>query len=35
MARVVKPEEYAAKRNEILDTSLRLVYSKGYDKMTI
>lgn len=35
MARVRKPEEHTAKRNEILDTALRLVYSKGYDKMTI
>lgn len=35
MARLIKPEEHTAKRNEILDTTLRLVYSKGYDKMTI
>jgi AcrR family transcriptional regulator len=35
MARVRKPEEHTAKRNEILDTTLRLVYSKGYDRMTI
>ena len=35
MARIVKEEEYLARRNEILDASLRLVYSKGYDKMTI
>jgi AcrR family transcriptional regulator len=35
MARVVKHEERTAKRNEILDVALRLVYSKGYDKMTI
>jgi TetR/AcrR family transcriptional repressor of nem operon len=35
MARVIKPEEHTAKRNEILDTALRLLYSKGYDKMTI
>jgi AcrR family transcriptional regulator len=35
MARVLKQEEYTAKRNEILDVALRLVYSKGYDKMTI
>jgi AcrR family transcriptional regulator len=35
MARVVKPEEHTAKRNEILDVALQLVYSKGYDKMTI
>jgi AcrR family transcriptional regulator len=35
MARVVKEEEYTARRNEILDTALQLVYSKGYEKMTI
>jgi AcrR family transcriptional regulator len=35
MARVINQEEYTAKRNEILDVALQLVYSKGYDKMTI
>ncbi len=35
MARIVKKEEHTAKRNEILDVALQLVYSKGYDKMTI
>ena len=35
MARIVKEEEHTARRNEILDAALRLVYSKGYDKMTI
>ena len=35
MARIVNEEEYTAKRNEILDAALKLVYSKGYDKMTI
>jgi AcrR family transcriptional regulator len=35
MARIVKEEEYTARRNEILDAALQLVYSKGYDKMTI
>ena len=35
MARIVKEEEYTARRNEILDAALRLVYSKGYEKMTI
>lgn len=35
MARIVKEEEYTARRNEILDSALRLVYSKGYEKMTI
>jgi TetR/AcrR family transcriptional repressor of nem operon len=35
MARVVKEEAHVARRNEILDVSLQLVYSKGYGKMTI
>jgi AcrR family transcriptional regulator len=35
MVRVVKEENYAARRNEILDVALQLVYSKGYDRMTI
>lgn len=35
MARIVKEEEYTARRNEILDVGIKLVYSKGYDKMTI
>ena len=35
MARIVKEEEYTARRNEILDTALQLLYSKGYEKMTI
>lgn len=35
MARVKKEEEHTAKRNEILDAALQLVYSKGYEKMTI
>ena len=35
MARIVKEEEYNAKRNEILDIALSLVYSKGYEQMTI
>jgi AcrR family transcriptional regulator len=35
MARVKKQEEHTAKRNEILDAALQLVYSKGYEKMTI
>ena len=35
MARIVKEEAHAARRNEILDAALQLVYSKGYDKMTI
>jgi AcrR family transcriptional regulator len=35
MARVVKPEEYAEKRNEILDSAYRLIYSKGFEAMSI
>jgi AcrR family transcriptional regulator len=35
MARIVKEEEYAARRNEILDAAQRLVYTKGYEHMTI
>lgn len=33
MARVVK--EYSVRRNEILDVAQRLVYTKGYEQMTI
>jgi AcrR family transcriptional regulator len=35
MARIVKEKEYAAKRNEILDAAQRLVFSKGYEQMSI
>jgi AcrR family transcriptional regulator len=35
MARIVKEEEYAEKRNAILDVAQKLVYSKGYEQMTI
>jgi AcrR family transcriptional regulator len=35
MARILKEAEYNAKRNEILDYALGLVYSKGYARMTI
>ena len=35
MARIVKEEEYAVKRKEILDAALRLVYTRGYDQMSI
>jgi AcrR family transcriptional regulator len=35
MARIVKEQEYTARRNQILDAALQLIYSKGYDKMTI
>jgi AcrR family transcriptional regulator len=35
MARIVKEEAYAVKRNEILDVAQRFVYTKGYEQMTI
>jgi len=35
MARVVKEDAYAAKCNEILDVAQRLIYTKGYEQMTI
>jgi TetR/AcrR family transcriptional repressor of nem operon len=35
MARIVNEEENAAKRNQILDVTQRLIYTKGYEKMTI
>jgi TetR/AcrR family transcriptional repressor of nem operon len=35
MARIVNEEEYAARRNEILDVVQQLVYTKGYEQMTI
>jgi AcrR family transcriptional regulator len=35
MARIVKEEEHAGKRNAILDVAEQLVYSKGYEQMTI
>ena len=35
MARIFKEEEYNAKRNEILDVAMSLVYSQGYEQMTI
>lgn len=35
MARIIKEQEYAKKRNEILDAAQRLVYVKGYERMTI
>src|ERR1700690_3102945 len=35
MARVVKESEYAAKRNDILDAAQRLVFTKGYEQMSI
>jgi AcrR family transcriptional regulator len=35
MARKVKQQEYAEKRNDILDAAQRLVFTKGYERMTI
>jgi AcrR family transcriptional regulator len=35
MARILKEDQYNAKRNEILDYAMSLVYSRGYAQMTI
>jgi TetR/AcrR family transcriptional regulator, transcriptional repressor for nem operon len=35
MPRVVKEDDYAAHRNEILDVARKLVYTKGYEQMSI
>lgn len=35
MPRILKEEDYAARRNEILDVARKLVYTKGYDQMSI
>jgi AcrR family transcriptional regulator len=35
MARIVKEEEHALKRNQILDVVQRLIYAKGYEQMSI
>jgi TetR/AcrR family transcriptional repressor of nem operon len=35
MARIVNEEDYAAKRNQIIDVAQRLIYTKGYEQMTI
>lgn len=35
MARIVKEQDYAAKRNEILDAAQRLIAARGYEQMTI
>jgi AcrR family transcriptional regulator len=35
MARTVNKAEHTAKRNDILDAAQRLVYTKGYERMTI
>ncbi len=35
MARIVRPEEHAAKRNEILDAAQRIMATRGFEQMTI
>lgn len=35
MARILKQEEYDAKRNEILNAAQKFVYTKGYEQMAI
>ncbi len=35
MARQLDPEQHTAKRNQILETAQRLVYTKGFERMTI
>jgi TetR/AcrR family transcriptional repressor of nem operon len=35
MARIIKEEEYTGKRNAILDVAQRLIYTRGYEQMTI
>lgn len=35
MPRIVKEEDFTLKRNEILDAAQKLVYTKGYEQMTI
>jgi AcrR family transcriptional regulator len=35
MARTVKPDEFASKRREILNATQRLVFTKGYEQMSI
>jgi len=35
MARTVREENYTGKRNEILDAARRLIYTRGYEQMTI
>jgi AcrR family transcriptional regulator len=35
MARIVKEDEYTAKRNDILASAQRIIYTKGYGRMTI
>ena len=35
MARIAKPEEFASKRNAILAAAQRLVFTKGYEHMSV
>jgi AcrR family transcriptional regulator len=35
VARTIKPEEFASKRRAILDATQRLVFTKGYEQMSI
>lgn len=35
MPRVINPDEYEQKRGEILDAAQRLIYTKGYERMSI
>ncbi len=35
MPRIIVEKDYTLRRNEILDAALRLVYTKGYEQMTI
>jgi AcrR family transcriptional regulator len=35
MARTVREEEYAARRNQILDVAQKLIYTRGYEQMAI
>jgi len=35
MARVIKEQEHAERRNEILDVAQKLVYTRGYEQMSI
>ena len=35
MARTINEKEYAAKRNQILDVTQGLIYTKGYEQMAI
>ncbi len=35
MARTVNEQEHARKRSEILDATMRLIFAKGYERMTI